>query len=113
MSAEPEDIAAVEGDKPETCPTCGGPCTKEAQSAVEMAMMATPHYRSLVKGEVVADREVTAFIADSGGFGFYIWPAFPKPEGPGHDEVLRVLVIRAARKENAGTGGKERDANSS
>ena len=89
---------------PEPCPTCGGPC--ERVQVGKREGFGYQHYvtEPLVKGEVVADREVAAFIADSGGFGFYIWPAFPKPEGPGHDEVLRVLVIRAAGKE---TGGKE------
>ena len=92
----------------EICPECGGPCRKRtADEFDEYEMPIKVTYWESLMGEVVADREVAAFIADSGGFGLYIWPAFPKPEGPGHDEVLRVLVIRAAGKENARTGGKE------
>jgi hypothetical protein len=106
MGAEPEGVAAVEGDKPTPCPTCGGPCTKEAQSAVEMAMMATPHYRSLVKGEVVAEGLVDELQLKK--WNDSLWRGGPLPvwkKGTETDGDIPVLVIRA--KENAGTGGKE------
>ena len=54
MSAEPEDIAAVEGDKFMPCPTCGGPCRRVQVGKREG--FGYQHYvtESLVKGEVVA-----------------------------------------------------------
>jgi hypothetical protein len=110
VEPEPEVVPAVEGDKPETCPMCGGRCTKEAQSAVEMAMMATPHYRSLVKGEVVAEGDGLAIAGD-----VLVGVRLPRhwivygPCSKGLATLLpaRFLVIRAARKEDARTGGKE------
>jgi len=103
MSAEPEDIAAVEGDKAETCPTCGGPCTKRLKESVINLW----EYKSLVKGEVVAEGTLNDGDLekwDAGDNLLCVW----KVAGD-----IPVLVVRAARKENARTGGKERDANSS
>jgi len=104
MSAEPEDVAAVEGDKPETCPTCGGPCISRVEDGFdEDRPIKITYFEPLVKGEVVADVKENAFIADAGGVQLS-FHSTANP-GPGHIERVRVLVVRA--KENAGTGGKE------
>jgi len=110
MSAEPEGVPAVEGDKAEPCPTCGGPCTATTEPDYDRdyihGNVTGPRrlYESLVKGEVVAQTEALAHIGETGGVEFYD-QLFPNVLGQGRDKKVRVLVIRA--KENAGTGGKE------
>jgi hypothetical protein len=95
----------------ETCPTCGGLCTATTEPDYDRdyihGNVTGPRrlYESLVKGEVVAEAETQAFIGDGGGIAFYNWPPITA-FNTGHDETVRVLVIRAARKENARTGGK-------
>jgi len=98
MSAEPEDVAGVEGDKPETCPTCGGLCTKDPQTPVEMAMMATPHYRSLVQGEVAVEgwREcaVANDITTLGNEYLRVYKDRPSTS------AVRVLVFKAKESQH-------------
>ena len=100
MGAEPEDIAAVEGDKPEACSRCGGPCTRVRDDTLAPDQCTAGYrYESLVKGEVVA--EGWARHRYDGHWEFFSWStALP-------GLVSAVLVIRAAREENARTGGKQ------
>jgi hypothetical protein len=74
-----------------------------------MAMMATPHYRSLVKGEVVAEGVVTKWDLERwrGNPNKYVLLVDTSSEGNPMFGDIPVLVIRAAHKENARTGGKE------
>jgi len=98
MSSEPKDVASVEGNKPETCPTCGGPCTRP-----EVAGAHGRPYESLVKGEVVAEGQIY-----DGGPQELAAGGILKIHPLKDDSVAwPVLVIRAARKENTRTGGKE------
>jgi hypothetical protein len=103
MSAEPEGVPAVEGDKAETCPMCGGLCRGTGRT-VSITPGVQREVESLVKGKVVAQTEALAHIGETGGVEFYD-QLFPNVLGQGRDKKVRVLVIRA--KENAGTGGKE------
>jgi hypothetical protein len=114
MSAEPEGVAAVEGDKPTPCPTCGGPCTATTEPDYDRdyihgnATGPRRLYESLVKGEVVAEG-----WAGPKRFrlrGFSMGKPFYDDYIPVHlnhcpKDGEAVLVIRA--KENARTGGKE------
>jgi hypothetical protein len=102
MSAEPEGVPAVEGDRAETCPTCGGPCTTTISDlpTSHLTPNPTPIYESLVKGEVVAEATLDEEDLEE-------WN-----QSPWKGKVLRlwrkgtlcagdisVLVIRAGRKE--------------
>jgi len=78
------------------CPICGGPCKRI--TVVEGYTLGTPEYESLVKGEVAAEVETRAFIGDSGDV-ILIDPILDKGGGHGHDEKVRVLVIRAKEKD--------------
>jgi len=97
MTAEPGDIAAVEGDKPTPCPTCGGPCRGTGRT-VSITPGVQREVESLVKGEVVAEGSARPVRGLTTQWEFFDdW--YPEGAAPA------VLVIRA--KENARTGGKE------
>ena len=85
----------------DTCPTCGGPCTKDPQTAIEMGMMATAHYRSLVKGEVVAEGWAEEGDWCDGKHGDRHLPVYSKraEDGSGREE-FPVLVIRAKKEDS-------------
>jgi hypothetical protein len=105
VEPEPEVVAAVEGGNLVPCPTCGGLCREKLLGAMGAGLI--KQYEPLVKGEVVAEGSARPIY----GSASPLWEFFDSwyPEGA----APAVLVIRAARKENARTGGKERDANSS
>lgn len=60
---------------PEPCPTCGGPCTKDVQTPTEMAMLVSPHYHSLVKGEVLAEMWGRRSLHGPAAWEVFDWPA--------------------------------------
>jgi hypothetical protein len=103
VEPEPEVVPAVEGDKFETCPTCGGPCKRIPADLDDYRSV--ERYKSLVKGEVVAEGS-SCLRVDNPTLGIY-WIVSNPSESFTDAEQDHVLVVRAARKENAGTGGKE------
>ena len=76
-------------DKPELadCPKCGGLCERRQPFPFDF------EYESLVKGEVVGQDEVRAFIGDDGGIDFLDWH-IPSAGMKGHRAEVRVLVIQ-------------------
>jgi len=107
MSAEPEDVAAVQGGNPEPCPTCGGLCREKLLGAMGAGLI--KQYEPLVKGEVVAEATVDEEEVkrwnnnpNRDRIALCLWTKGSAAAGD-----IPVLVFRAACKENAGTGGKE------
>ena len=122
MSAEPEDIAAVEGDKFVPCPTCGGPCTKTRDDSLTPPFEPNAicwRYDSLVKGEVVAEgfaRPAKNYYMGLSDYWSREQNCYPRTYGQQMRVFLDrkptgsfpVLVIRAKAKEDSITqGGKE------